>query len=119
MGEGFKRDGALGMANTNPGVLLTFVTWLRRLFPIDERRLRVRMYLHQGLDLEAAEVFWSELLSIPRPQFQQPYRAAANATRRLTTHPYGCPAVRYSDSSLHRRVMGLVRAVSSEAAFPG
>ena len=32
-----------------------FCAWLRRFFVIDESRLRVRVYLHEGLDLEAAE----------------------------------------------------------------
>jgi hypothetical protein len=32
-----------------------FCAWLRRHFAIDERRLRIRVYLHQGLDLDAAE----------------------------------------------------------------
>jgi transcriptional regulator with XRE-family HTH domain len=118
-GEGFKRDGMVGLANTDPAVLLFFVTWLRRCFGVDEHRLRVRLYLHEGLDLETATAYWSELLRIPVPQFGTPYRAAANATRRSTKHPYGCPAVRCSDSLLHRRVMGLVRALSCLPAFPG
>jgi hypothetical protein len=29
LGEGFKRDGHVGMANTDPEVLRAFVTWLR------------------------------------------------------------------------------------------
>jgi transcriptional regulator with XRE-family HTH domain len=30
------------------------VDWLRRYFDIDEDRMRARLYLHEGLDLEAA-----------------------------------------------------------------
>jgi transcriptional regulator with XRE-family HTH domain len=119
IGEGFKRDHQVGMANTDPRVLRAFVTWLRRCFGIDESRLRVRLYLHEGLDLEDAERYWSELLSIPRAQFRKPYRAAADPTRRTAKHVYGCPAVTYGDSTLHRRVMGLARALSSTNALPG
>jgi transcriptional regulator with XRE-family HTH domain len=119
LGEGFKRDGQVGLANTDPEVLLAFVTWLRRFFSIDETRLRVRLYLHAGLDLEAAERFWSELLAIPRAQFRKPYRAVADPTRRRTKHLMGCPAVTYGCSHTHRRVMGLVRALSSKAGLPG
>jgi transcriptional regulator with XRE-family HTH domain len=119
LGEGFKRDGQVGMANTDPSVLRMFVTWLRRCFPIDETRLRVRLYLHEGLDLDAAECFWSALLEIPRSQFRAPYRAVADPTRRRTKHVYGCPAVTYCHSTTHRSVMGLVRALSSTDALPG
>jgi hypothetical protein len=119
LGEGFKRDGHVGMANTDPHVLLSFVTWLRRFFDVDETRLRVRLYLHEGLDLENSERYWSDLLDIPRSQFRRPYRAAADPTRRVSKHVHGCPAVTYSSSSTHRRVMGLVRALSSNNAVPG
>jgi transcriptional regulator with XRE-family HTH domain len=119
LGEGFKRDGGVGMANTDAGVLIAFVAWLRRFFDIDETRLRVRLYLHEGLDLEHAEAQWSALLGIPRSQFRRPYRASADPTRRHSKHVLGCPAVTYSCSYTHRRVMGLVRAVSSSAALPG
>lgn len=118
-GEGFKSDGHVGMANTDPHLLRMFVTWLRRNFEIDESRLRVRLYLHEGLDLEAAEHFWSELLNISRSQFRRPYRAVADTTRRNAKHVLGCPGVTYSCSSTHRRVMGLVRALSSTEALPG
>jgi transcriptional regulator with XRE-family HTH domain len=50
VGEGFKGDGLVGLANTDPDILVAFVTWLRRFFSIDETRLRVRLYLHAGLD---------------------------------------------------------------------
>ncbi len=118
-GEDFKRDGQAGMANTDPRLLALFVTWLRRHFEVDEVRLRVRLYLHEGLDLEAAEHFWSELLRIPRSQFRTPYRAVPDSTIRSTRHPLGCPGVTYNCSSTHRRVMGLVRALSSTDALPG
>jgi hypothetical protein len=119
LGEGFKRDGQVGMANTDPEVLRTFVVWLRRFFTVDESRLRVRLYLHEGLDLDAAEQFWSDLLDIPCCQFRKAYRAAADPTRRRSKHVRGCPAVVYCCSTTSRRVMGLVRALSSKAALPG
>jgi hypothetical protein len=66
-GEGSKSDGSVLFANSDPRMILFFCSWLRHFFPIDESRLRVRLYLHQGLDLAAAMVFWSELTGIPNP----------------------------------------------------
>lgn len=65
MTPGFKRDGVVGMANTDPACLELFVTWLRRCFGIDETRLRVRLYLHEDLDIEAAQAYWSSALGVP------------------------------------------------------
>jgi transcriptional regulator with XRE-family HTH domain len=119
-GEGAKTDGTVRFANSDPRMIVLFCAWLRRFFPIDEDRLRVRLYLHEGLDLAGAEQYWSELTRIPRRQFVEAYRAKANPSIRTTKHPMGCPVVVYSCSRTHRTVMGLVGALlSSEAVVPG
>jgi transcriptional regulator with XRE-family HTH domain len=111
-GEGAKTDGSVKLANTNPGLLMLFLDWLRYFFDVDEARLRVNLYLHVGLDVERVISYWSELTAIPENQFTKPYRAVADPSIRRSKHPMGCPCVVYSSSSVHRRVMGLVRALT-------
>jgi transcriptional regulator with XRE-family HTH domain len=118
-GEGAKRDHAVIFANSDPAMVRFFCTWLRKFFEIDESRLRVNVYLHQGLDLEAAEAFWSNVTNVPRAQFRKPYRAVPDASIRRTKHRYGCVYVRYSCSRTHRAVMGLVRALLSSTCYSG
>ena len=72
-----------------------FCAWLRRFFTIDESRLRVRVYLHEGLDLDAAEQFWSEITGIPSAQFRAPYRAKPDPSIRRNKHEHGCVYVDY------------------------
>jgi transcriptional regulator with XRE-family HTH domain len=118
-GEGSKRDGVVTFANSDPRMILLFITWLRTFFTVDESRLRMRLYLHDGLDLAAAQRFWSELTAIPTAQFTKPYRAVADSTIRRSKHVMGCPAVVYACSRTHRSVMGLVSALLSTACLPG
>ena len=118
-GEGSKTDGAVNFANTDAAMVAFFCAWLRRFFEIDEPRLRVRVYLHEGLDLDAAERHWSEVTSIPRAQFQAPYRAPADPSIRRTKHEYGCVYVRYACSRTLREILGLTRALLSSEAIPG
>ena len=118
-GEGDKTGGEVAMANTNPLYLRVFLTWLRRTFAIDESRLRVVLYLHEGLDLESALSFWSDSLRIPRDQFTKPYRAVADASIRRSKHINGCPKVRYGDTTIKRRVVAMIEAVSWRIADPG
>ena len=117
-GEGNKTT-YLGMANTNPAYLTLFVTWLRRTFDLDESRLRVVLYLHEGLDLQAATSFWSGVLGIPETQFGKPYRALPDPSIRSAKHVYGCPSVRYFSSAVFRRVMAMSEAVACRFADPG
>ncbi len=118
-GEGAKTDGAVKFANRDPRMILYFVTWLRHFFDVDESRLRLRLYLHVGLDLDAANGFWSALTGIPVMQFGKPYRAVADASIRTSKHPMGCPSVAYSCTRTHRAIMGLVDALLSSTCFPG
>jgi transcriptional regulator with XRE-family HTH domain len=118
-GEGAKRDGTLRFANSDPRMVFFFVTWLRHFFDVDESRLRLRQYLHAGLDIDAANAFWSELTGIPSTQFHTPYRAVPDASIRTTKHLMGCPSVTYSCSRTHRAIMGLVEALLSSGCLPG
>lgn len=119
-GEGAKTGQSVLFANTDPRMIVLFLAWLRRFFDVDERRLRVRLYLHDGLDLEAAFAFWSGVTGIPESQFGRPYRAVADPSRRAAKHAFGCPAVRYSSTSMLRAILGLTDALlSSPFAIPG
>jgi hypothetical protein len=118
-GEGAKRDGAVKFANSDPRMITFYCAWLRRFFEIDEKRLRVRLYLHAGLDLGAAIAYWSALTGIPPSQFQKPYRAAPDPSIRHTKHVHGCVSIDYSCSATHRSIMGLVRALLGGAVNPG
>jgi hypothetical protein len=112
-GEGTKRDGMVSFANTDAQMVSFFCAWLRRFFDIDESRLRLRIYLHDGLDIDAATQFWCEVTQIPAAQVRMPYRAASDSSIRSNKHPRGCAYVGYSCSRTHRAVMGLVNALLS------
>jgi len=118
-GEGSKTDGKVKFANTDATMVRFFCAWLRRYFTIDETRLRVSVYLHEILDLEAGEDFWSELTRIPRGQFGKAYRAVPDPTIRRAKHQFGCAYVSYCCTHTHRQVMGLVRALLSPGSLPG
>jgi hypothetical protein len=119
-GEGTKSDGETNFANSDPAMVSLFCRWLRTFFAIDESRLRVRLYLHEGLDLDAAKVFWAQVTGIPVSQFTKPYRAIPDSSIRRAKHVHGCCHVRYTCALTHRRVMGLIRALLSSPGYdPG
>lgn len=117
-GEGGKTDGQVHLANSDPSVVAFYCKWLRYFFDIDETRLRVRVYLHQGLDLDEAERFWSEVTGVPGAQFGKSYRAVPDASIRHNKHIRGCVYVDYSCSRTHRAIMGLVRALLTCPGLP-
>ena len=116
-GEGSKTPGEVRFANSDPRMILLHVTWLQRCFGIAPAQMHVRLYLHQGLDLLAANRFWSGLTDIPLDRFRAPYRAVPDPSIRRSKHPMGCPSVAAGGRTLHREVMGLVDGLLS-SPFP-
>lgn len=118
-GEGTKSGSTVGFANTDPDMVRLFLRFLRTFFPIDEQRLRLRLYLHDGLDLDEANRFWSDVTGIPVGQFGVPYRAVPDTTIRSQKHPMGCPSVRYNSVSVLRAILALIDALLSSKRLPG
>ena len=84
--------------------------------------MRVNLYLHADLDLDAAEAHWSGVARVPRSQFTKAYRAAVDDTMRANRHVFGCCHVRYHSTADLRAVMGLIEGmilVSSAPTFRG
>ena len=121
-GDGAKTWGAVRFANSNPDLIGLFCRWFRRFFDVDEQRLRVRLYLHDDLDLTAAEDHWIATTGVPRSQFPVAYRPAARSTVRQNRHQFGCCHVVYSSSTEMRRLLGMLSAmilVSCDSLDPG
>ena len=118
-GEGAKRDGMVVFTKSDPALMVTFVAWLRHFFPVDESRLRVRLYLHDGLDVDAAIEFWAQVTGVPAAQFHKPQRPKADPSRRGAKHIHGCASLQYTCAKTHREVMGLVRALLTCDLLPG
>jgi hypothetical protein len=119
-GEGGKTDAQVSFANSDPRMIAFFCAWFRRFFEVDESRLRVRLYLHEGLDADAAVAFWSRVTKIPLTQFGKVYRAVADPSIRRSKHPMGCPSIRYACAPTHREIMGMVNALlTSPSSDPG
>lgn len=110
-GDGSKTGGSVRFANSDPRMVAFHCAWLRSCFDIDEARLRVRLYLHHGLDLDAATAHWSTVTGVPVDQFTKPYRAVPDASIRHNKHRHGCAHVIYSCARTSRAVLAQMDAL--------
>ena len=121
-GDGAKGDNEVAFANSNPDLVRFFCAWFRRFFDVDETRLRVSLYLHDDLDVDAAEQFWAALTGVPRCQFFKTYRARSRGTVRRNRHVNGCCHVRYGSVAAIREIKGMMEGlvlVPSSPVLPG
>lgn len=112
--EGEKTDGKGGFANSDPKLIKFMMEWFTEVVRIPLFKLRGAIWLHEGLSERKAKKFWSELTGIPKNQFHKTYIAKVKLNSRKirkNIHQHGVFAIRFSDSAIHRKIMGWISAV--------
>lgn len=112
--EGDKTDGKGGFSNSDPKLIKFMVDWFLKFAKIPMDNLRGAIWIHEGLDERKARQFWSGLTGIPPKQFNKTYIARIKSDSkkiRKNIHQYGVFAIRFSNSAIHRRIMGWIYAL--------
>lgn len=112
-GEGEKRDGGVGFANSDPKLIKFMMNWFREFCNVPPSKFRGAIWLHEGHDESEAKKFWSRLTGIPLSQFYKTYIAknkTASKKIRKNIHEFGVFAIKFSDREKHRRIIGWISA---------
>lgn len=109
LGEGAKDDFRVMFANGNPNIIHTYLTLLRKVFPLDEKRLRVQLLLRYDQNTQKMAEYWSQLTNIPLSQFQKSH-ADVRTKNTVSFDSYkGVCAICYSDAKIQRFLLALQR----------
>lgn len=69
-GEGTKRSiSQVRLGNTDPYLIKAFILFLRKIYTIDESRLRFALQIFSDMDQVAEEKFWQNILQVSPKQF--------------------------------------------------
>lgn len=112
--EGTKKDGKAAFTNSDPQLIKFMINWFLTFAKVPMKKMRGAIWLHEGLSDLNAKRFWSGLTEIPQSQFHKTYMAKiryGSRKIRKNIHQYGVLAIRFSDSAVHRKVMGWISAV--------
>ena len=101
-GEGAQLQGkncGVDFANSNPEMIKVFLSFLRRICGINEKKLRVFLYCYTNQDIEKLLKYWHNTTHIPINQFTKPYirKDFKSNSRRME---YGLVHIRYADKKL-------------------
>jgi len=117
--EGYKTNKSSGVdfANSDPSMILLFITFLRKCFCINEQRLRIFLYMYSDQNSKDLIRFWSSLTAIPVSQFSKPY---IKTSREILTNKvkmkYGLIHIRYNDIRLLSELKKLIESYKSRYA---
>ncbi|GAB4219511.1 MAG: hypothetical protein Fur009_6060 [Candidatus Microgenomates bacterium] len=114
--EGTKVRGVLVFANTDPRMILLFITLLRSCYQIDESKLRVRLHLHEYHKEKEVKKFWSELLKIPLTQFLKTYKKQRSKEKTFRQNFGGICFIKYNNVYLKEKIVQYGYALGEKIA---
>lgn len=103
-GEGYKGNiekpaCLVDFANSDPDMILIFLEFLRKVYIIDESKLKIYLYCYSNQDVGRLIDFWSALTGVSSANFTKPYvRSDFNDKKRQML--YGLVHIRYYDKKL-------------------
>ncbi len=113
--EGGKQIGNMKFTNTDPELVFTFLSLLRRNYPINEEKLHIALQIHSYHEEKKVIEFWSEKLQIPKTQFWKIYIKPRSGKRReYRRNFYGICNVHYSSTAIQRELLAIGKILSEK-----
>lgn len=112
-GSKYEGVGALRFVNTDPKMALFYISLLRKCFPIDEPRVRIRLHVHHYHDKKKALEYWSTLLKVPQTQFGKLYIKKRSKQRRFRKNFMGICFIYYPGNAIRIELLELAYALSA------
>lgn len=108
-GEGYKSEKSsfVDFSNSDSEMIKMFLKYLRGVYHINEKKLRVLLYCYSNQNIDELIKYWSELTKIPINQFTKPYiRRDYNVNSRRMKR--GLVHIRYIDKKLLLNIRGAI-----------
>ena len=106
--EGEKGRSGVRFTNSDPDLVSSFLTLLRKSFKIDNSKLRACLHLHSYHDELTQKKFWSTITDIPSDQFYKVYWKKSGGKILKENYP-GCISVRYYDNKVLSELIELYK----------
>lgn len=113
-GEGGKvQKGSVRISNSDPEIILIIMKFFREHCLVEDGKFRALIHTHSKTQVESAEVYWSNLIKIPRKQFYKTYiqKNKVGVGKRKTL-PYGTLDVYIPDVKLFYEIIGQIKKIA-------
>jgi len=103
--EGSKGRGMLVFANTDPRIMVLFITLLRDVFKLEESKFRIRIHIHWYHKEKFVKQYWSNLLQIPLSQFEKTYHKKRSKEKTFRKNVGGICFLKYNSDYLREQIV--------------
>lgn len=115
-GSKYKGVGGLKFVNTDPRLVLFYISLVRTCFPIDEKRLRIRLHVHHYHEKKKTLKFWSTLLKVPQRQFWKLYVKKRSVKKRFRKNSMGICFIYYPSNAIRIELLELAYTLYARVA---
>lgn len=119
--EGHKAHAhSVDFVNSDPYMIKLMMRWFREICSVQEKRFRIRIYIHNPADIEQAVNYWSGITGVPICQFTKAYEKISSTSKRKSGNlvPYGICSIRISDIKLITRIQAWIKALMALSSSP-
>lgn len=105
-GSKYPAQRGLAFANSDPGLILSFIKLLRKAFDLDEKKFSVHLQIHTTHDYNEMKNFWSNLLFLPETCFSKPTVTIPKGGKHRSIYKGTC-TLRYWDYRIQLKLLGI------------
>lgn len=118
--EGYKiGKNTVDFANSNKLMLLVFLNALRKIYNVQESKIKIYLYCFSNQDQQDLLNFWSKTLNIPLSQFTKPYIKSGSLNKNNHYMSQGLIHIRYSDTRLLTEINSDIDIISKSLCWDG
>lgn len=112
--EGYKGSDSVpaktvDFANSDPSMIQLFLKFLRVVYRLEEKRLRVYLYCYSDQNPANLIEYWSKITEIPKSQFSKPY-VRSDFKKDGRKMKYGMIHIRYHDKKLLLEIRSMIES---------
>lgn len=108
--EGAKNDTRAAFINSDPDLIRFFLILFRKAFPVDEKKFRVLMQLHEYHNEKQQLRFWASITGIREEQFSKTFQKK-NGKKNIREGYQGCISVRYNSADVQKELISVYREI--------
>lgn len=115
-GEGNKTGTSACLVNSDPNMLILFISFLKKYWKIDDKRLAVYINCYTDLaSLEEIENYWINTLQINRDNLRKPTvnNLPKSSKNKMKKSKFGTVRIQYSDTKIIQEILGAIQEYGS------
>ncbi len=114
LGEGFKAKLAIGLGNSNPDIMLFYISLMRSVYEVSEEKFRIFLHLRHDQDDVLEKIYWSKLLCIPLNKFGKTQFDHRTIGSKTWKEYHGVCSLYYYDAKIEKRLTIFQKSIINE-----